>query len=111
MPLFKSRQDAERDGDALYAPTSKEAIKAFVAAHGGHVTTDRIVDYMAEMYGLSETNVRMHLSELARGGDLEHPPIEQRRGAGPSGGGRGARGNSYTVPSDADDEAMCPEYM
>lgn len=95
MPIFKSRATAERDGDTLYAPGSKEAIKGFLAAHGGHVSADRIIDYMTEMYGTSEATTRMHLSELTRAGEIDHPtsPILDNR--------PGQRGRSYAIKQDA----------
>jgi len=91
MPLFKSRDDAERDGDALYAPSSKDAIKGFLAAHEGYVSTDRIIDYMAEMYGTSEGVTRTHLSRMTRAGELDHPAVQTLKGE------PGKYGRSYAV--------------
>lgn len=70
MPWFwKSREQAEEDGSAMYAYGSKDAIKDFIERHGG-AQTEAIVKYMDEVYGLDEYATREHLSDLSRGGEL-----------------------------------------
>lgn len=69
MPFWKTREQARRDGSAMYTYGSKDAIKDFVGRHGS-AATRAIVEYMDHVYGLSEAATREHLSDLKRDGDL-----------------------------------------
>ena len=93
MPWFgKSREQAADDGSAMYQLSSKESIADFIARHDG-AHTDAIVEYMTEVYGLSEGAVREHLSDLSRGGQIA-PRYSGGRDAS------GQRAIGYDVPSD-----------
>ena len=72
MPWFpKSFSRAASEGDAVYDPGAKGAIKSFVENHDGSAGRAGIMAYMAEMYGTSEACVRVHLSQLVRDGALQ----------------------------------------
>lgn len=106
MPWFwKSREQAERDNSAMYSLDSKGAIKDFVERHGG-AATGAIINYMDQVYGLSEGATREHLSDLSRAGQLAPRVNSSQRG----GRGREALGYGPVTDDDMGDGSVIGDW-
>lgn len=70
--FWKGKEDAEAAGDTIYNPGPTQAIRGFLANHGGSASREGILTYLSEMYGTDADTARVTLWRMTQSGELDH---------------------------------------